>query len=114
MVEVRTETTSKEAHMGTPTFSGNPHVFTGSQIADPDTINEGFIGEEGITAETMILSELTRNTEATLALAYEQRTANLIAVTETLAVRMHLNEDDLLGHIVPDIRTRLGLDEAQA
>lgn len=52
--------------------------------------------------------------EATMALAYEQRTANLISVTETLAVRMNLNEEDLLGRIVPEIRTRLGLDEVQA
>ncbi|MGP5071684.1 hypothetical protein ACTXI0_04670 [Arthrobacter rhombi] len=60
-------------------MNGNPHIHHGSQIADPDTINEGFIAEEGITAKTVILSELTRNTEATLAVAYEQRTANLIA-----------------------------------
>ena len=69
-------------------MDGNPHVFTGSQIATPDTINEGFIAEEGISFETVILSELTRNTEATLALAYEQRTANLIATLRVGAVDM--------------------------
>lgn len=66
------------------TMNGNPHIYPGPQIADPDTINEGFIGEEGITAETMILSELTRNTEATLALAYEQRTTAMVGLLATL------------------------------
>lgn len=56
---------------------GNPHVYAGPQIAKPDWINESFIAEQGETVETVFLSELARNTEATLALAYEQRLATL-------------------------------------
>lgn len=63
-------------------LKGNPHVYEGPQIANPETINDHYISEAGITDETVLLSELTRNTEATLALAYEQRTANLIAALE--------------------------------
>jgi len=57
---------------------GNPHVFEGPQIADPETTNQAFFAEEGITAETMILSELARNTESNLAVAHEIRTQTLV------------------------------------
>lgn len=59
-------------------MKGNPHVYEGPQIAPPETINDHYISEAGLTDETVLLSELARNTEATLALAYEQRTANLL------------------------------------
>lgn len=59
-------------------MQGNPHVHPGPQIADPWTLNEDYIAEQGLDDNTAFLSELTRNTEATLALAYEQRTANLL------------------------------------
>lgn len=99
--------------MSNESLPGNPHVFPGSQIADPDTINEGFIGEEGITAETMLLSELTRNTEATLALAYEQRTANLIAMAalsiECLNAKRGIDDES-----AAILNARLGLGGEQA
>lgn len=88
---------------------GNPHVFEGPQIASPETIENDFIGEEGVTAETMILSELTRNTEATLALAYEQRTANLLKVLE-LQGRMH-DAQQAFNLSAFDVAERLGLGD---
>ena len=91
-------------------MDGNPHVFTGSQIATPDTINEGFIAEEGISFETVILSELTRNTEATLALAYEQRTANLIALYAAPDIDAALSKEQWTN-ISTQIKSRLGLIE---
>lgn len=66
---------------------GNPHVYEGPQVAEAETINEDFIAAEGINAETAFLSELTRNTEASLALAYEQHTANLIAYVSLTGIR---------------------------
>lgn len=57
---------------------GNPHVYEGPQISPADSINEQFIAEEGITAETMFLSELARNTESNLAVAFEIRTQTLL------------------------------------
>lgn len=67
---------------------GNPHIYAGPQIAAPDTINEQHIAEQGVTDHTMLLSELTRNTEATLAVAFEARTANLISVYQEAARRI--------------------------
>lgn len=95
-------------------MNGNPHVFNGPQIATPDTINEGFIAEEGVSFETVILSELARNTEATLALAYEQRTANLIATLRVGAVDMTDWPQPAISNFLTqnnNIMTRLGLNE---
>lgn len=86
---------------------GNPHVFEGPQIASPETIENDFIGEEGVTAETMILSELTRNTEATLALAYEQRTATLVQAL----LSDSLVTDGKYDEIQAEVRNRLGLGD---
>lgn len=67
---------------------GNPHFAEASkhrpQLVTEETANEGYIAEEGITDETMQFSALNRIAEATLALAYEQRTANMIAAANTL------------------------------
>ncbi|MGP9782575.1 hypothetical protein ACT3UQ_08955 [Glutamicibacter sp. AOP12-B1-11] len=71
---------------------GNPHVFAGPQIASPVTINEDFIAQNGITEDTVILSELTRNTESNLAVAYEIRTQTLVqmlASNNQAAVRIY-------------------------
>ena len=49
-----------------------------TQLADEEITGVMYAAEEGITDETMQFSALNRIAEATLALAYEQRTANLI------------------------------------
>lgn len=87
-------------------MSGNPHVHEGPQVADAETINEEYIAVAGVTDETMALSELTRNTEATLALAYEQRTANLISYVTTI-------DDSSPAPLLDAIASRLGLSGAQ-
>lgn len=49
--------------------------------------------------------------QATLALAYEQRTANLIALLDTPAGRLAFmgEPDDAMGAVQEEIRERLGL-----
>ncbi|WBL18499.1 hypothetical protein [Citricoccus sp. NR2] len=91
-------------------MQGNPHVYEGPQIAPPETINDHYISEAGLTDETVLLSELARNTEATLALAYEQRTANLIA----LSVATYANGSAMFPGQADQVRNaiiaRLGLN----
>lgn len=64
-------------------MQGNPHLSKASaaspQLIDPETANESYVAEEGITDQTMQFGALNRIAEATLALAFEHRTANLIA-----------------------------------
>ena len=87
---------------------GNPHVFEGPQIATPDTINEE-IAEQGVTDMTVMLSELARNTESNYALAFEQRTANLIAWQ---ALGRQLDEtSEPTPEAEDDIAARLGLGD---
>lgn len=89
---------------------GNPHVHAGPQIAHPDWINESFIAEQGETVETVFLSELARNTEAILAVAYEQRTANLIAVATAVSENgVYQLDPALIGAAQEEIASRLGL-----
>lgn len=85
-------------------LKGNPHVFEGPQIAPSETINLNFVAEEGISAETVMLSELTRNTEATLAAAYEQRTVALVQWAVHLAQTGRAD-----GVLEKQIHERLGL-----
>ncbi|MGP5262764.1 MULTISPECIES: hypothetical protein [Glutamicibacter] len=87
---------------------GNPHFFEGPQFATPETTNEKFIAENGPTDTTAILSELTRNTEATLALAFEQRTANMLALVATSS---QLTKLDVAGQqlVVAEAMRRLRL-----
>ncbi|RAX50882.1 hypothetical protein DQ353_00320 [Arthrobacter sp. AQ5-05] len=84
---------------------GNPHVHEGPQVATSETINDHFIAEEGVTAETVILSELTRNTEATYALAHEQRT---IALQAERTYALNQGDTDRLYELTEQISTRLG------
>lgn len=57
------------------TIPGNPHAkdaeFSTEAIHD-------WMGDEGVTDATMLAATIEANAQATLALAYEQRTANLI------------------------------------
>ncbi|QWY81966.1 hypothetical protein SEA_SICARIUS2_61 [Arthrobacter phage Sicarius2] len=48
------------------------------QLVDTETAEVTYLSEEGLSDETMQFSALNRIAEAQLALAYEQRTANLI------------------------------------
>lgn len=58
------------------TIPGNPHA----KDAEPptDAVHD-WMGDEGQTDATMLAAILDAHTQATLAVAYEQRTANLIA-----------------------------------
>jgi len=57
-------------------MSGNTHVATAK--FRQEGVHE-WQSEQGITDATLIAAALDAQTEATLALVYEQRTANLIA-----------------------------------
>jgi hypothetical protein len=83
------------------TLPGNPHAIPGPQVCDAGTINEEFVANEGLSDTTALLSELTRNTEATLAVAHELRTANLIA--------LWASEPGVKPEHAAVIATRLGL-----
>ncbi|WP_125240688.1 hypothetical protein [Brevibacterium aurantiacum] len=63
--------------------------------------------EEGATDATCIAVAIDANTEATLALGFEQRTANLIALAEFYGNDGH-REHGL--PILKEINTRLGLN----
>lgn len=62
---------------------GNPHAA--ESIEADIAIGESAIAPEGITDATMIASVIQANTSATIALAHEQRTANLIAFASLAA-----------------------------
>lgn len=65
------------------TIPGNSHARDAESTVD--FVNE-WMGDEGWTDATMLATVVVAHTQATLALAYEQRTANLIAaVTATFA-----------------------------
>lgn len=59
-------------------LSGNPYAFKAKALEE---CVDDWASSEGITDATMLAATIDRQTEATLALAFEQRTANLIAVT---------------------------------
>jgi hypothetical protein len=69
----------------------NEHMIAAAkasaQLIIPEIANEHYVAEEGITNETMQFGALNRIAEATLALAYEQRTANLLALHAALDKR---------------------------
>ncbi|UYL88378.1 hypothetical protein SEA_EVEPICKLES_91 [Arthrobacter phage EvePickles] len=73
--------------------------------------------EEGSTDATNLAAALDAQTEATLALAYEQRTANLIALWSKPQVTMqdingnpmtHSINTDKVGQLLHEILERLG------
>lgn len=67
--------------------------------------------DEGLTDAAMLAAAIDAQVQATLALAYEQRTANLIALS---VARQPSVLNDLWEHLMEDIATRLGLDEVQS
>lgn len=64
----------------------NVHMATATlaevDLCDSETANERYLAEEGISDETMQFTALNRIAESNLAIAYEQRTANLIALLQ--------------------------------
>lgn len=102
-------------------MNGNTHYDAAAterpQLTNEEVANEHYLGAEGITDETMQFSALNRISEATLALAYEQRTASLISLfqlgKENLseffdATALDHTDRDALAQ---QIATRLGLNE---
>lgn len=63
------------------------------------------IASEGLTDATIIWQGLMDHSEATLALAYEQRTANLIAVAKWT------NGLDVASNLMDQVAERMGLKE---
>jgi hypothetical protein len=96
---------------------GNPHMSKASaatvQLVNSEIAHESYLSEEGVTDGTMQFSALNRIAEATLALAFEQRTANLIAAFGQL--NYDSEEESFLGErldgyeIAKQIQERLGL-----
>lgn len=81
-------------------FPGNPHAENCRRsIAEA---GESIIAPEGMTDGTIAWTGMTHLADATLALAYEQRTANLIAAYGT---------SDLIEF--DTILARLGLDDTK-
>lgn len=62
------------------TLTGNPHYK--STLESISDFGEYTISDEGLTDATIIWQGLADQAQATLALAYEHRTANLIALAE--------------------------------
>ena len=78
------------------------------ELVDEDLANEGYLAREGVTNGTMQFSVLSRIAEATLALAYEQKTANLLAAYTYGIVGPNNESVD-----ESTITTRLGLGETK-
>lgn len=83
----------------------NKHYDNAMKIIE--TAGENFIQYEGWTETTAMMATVDANTQATLALAYEQRTANLIALFDhTQYVAAFYGDHD---KIAAEVRERLGL-----
>lgn len=87
---------------------GNPHE---SCVTDLDDQVDAWLAREGETDATMIAVALSANTQATLTLAYERRTANNIALLGQLT-EWNLNVPWVEPLIKETIR-RLGVDEGE-
>jgi len=74
-------------------------------------IGQTVVSEEGQTDATLIWSAIENHATATLALAYEQRTANLIALLDTPAGRLTIMRegDHAMDAVQGEIRDRLGM-----
>jgi len=81
--------------------AGNTHVATAK--FRQEGVHE-WQSEQGITDATLIAAALDAQTEATLALTYEQRTANLIELARSDRVGGYVAHRDLWG----TIEARLG------
>ncbi|GAA4924392.1 hypothetical protein [Nesterenkonia rhizosphaerae] len=102
------------------TLPGNPHAASAKQelnLADPE-LSEGLPEEE--SAERDMAAKLAQ-AHATLALAYEQRTANLIAAVDLLHTYEMTAEPkrtkampNMEQEIQGQLRARLGLTEGDA
>lgn len=83
----------------------NPHAKRAERVIGG--LGEEVIAGEGITDATIIATALEANTQAVLALAHEQRTANLIAATESLLVEGSERSRSTVGTMRQEIIARL-------
>ncbi len=92
--------------MSNQSLPGNPHV-----AAIDANLNDlhHWQSEQGDTDATRLTQALTAQVDATLALAFEQRTANLIATMHVFD--LYEDTKDLQGYVLEQIANRLGLDE---
>lgn len=93
--------------MSNESLPGNPYDHSWSLIE-----GGGYTREQGHQQATeFILDDLVT---ATRALAYEQRTANLIALHNEMFPADALGSADAWRQVAEQIITRLGLDEVQS
>jgi len=84
---------------------GNPHAEDHEQMYH--YIGDTVVAEIGQTDATLIWSAIENHAQATLALAYEQRTANMLKVLE-LQGRMH-DVQQTFNLSASDVAERLGM-----
>lgn len=80
---------------------GNPYADSHEEMYHQ--VGQGMVADLGQTEATLIWSAIENHAQATLALAYEQRTANLIAYVEKI------DDQTLIVGRCADIAHRLGL-----
>lgn len=88
---------------------GNPHAE--ETLSQYHYIGESWMSEEGMTDATMVAGAIHTQALATLALAHEQRTANLIAAAPYLR---DMDCPNLAVKCEKQLAARLGLDGEQA
>lgn len=100
-------------------LTGNPHYK--STLESISDFGEYTIGVEGLTDATIIWQGLVDQAQATLALAFEQRTANLIALWASPGNLPDGSYDKGMemsgvhyGELATQIKARLGLGETNA
>lgn len=87
------------------TMSGNPHAKDSENLTE--MMGENWIAHEGMTDATGIATMIQANTEATLALAFEQRTATML---KSLSWEPTRPGDSADAELQAQIVRRLGLD----
>lgn len=83
----------------------NPHARRAERVIDD--LGEEIIAGEGITDATIVATALEANTQAALALAHEQRTANLIAAAESMLIEGSERSRSMVGAMRQEIIARL-------
>lgn len=86
-------------------MNGNPHADDAKRLIHADNTWQG-VGYETADAQH-IVGHIEANTQATLALAYEQRTANLLHALE-ISLRA---QGVMVTADIPAILARLGLND---
>lgn len=87
---------------------GNP--FADAHEETYHQVGQDMVADLGQTEATLIWSAIENHATATLALAYEQRTANLIAVATAVSENgVYQLDPALIGAAQEELATRLGL-----